>query len=290
LITVELSARLHAQPPAGQGRGAVPQAEALFTSAQAVAGKAGYERNCAGCHGASVDDGNSAPPLRGAAFLGKYAGKPAADLFTYVVTKMPPGNPGSLGGGEYARLWRSREAAALEVDLKRGVSTAAGLAAVRTALRSRPGLWIRPAAVRAGEAEDSARQGLHTLGQISTLLIVAAALAVAAALSASVWQRRIRLASLKIQGYRPDQLWAGLLMESATMLGIGALLGAVVGIYGHALASRWLTAATGFPAPFAFAGPQILFTLGLITAITLAVMALPGLAAARVPARVSLQE
>jgi putative ABC transport system permease protein len=196
----------------------------------------------------------------------------------------------TLSSREYARLWRSREAAALEVDLKRGVTTAAGVAAVRTALSSRPGLWIRPAAVRAGEAEDSARQGLHTLGQISTLLIVAAALAVAAALSASVWQRRIRLASLKIQGYRPDQLWAGLLIESATMLGIGALLGAAVGIYGHALASRWLTAATGFPAPFAFAGPQILFTLGLITAITLAVMALPGLAAARVPARVSLQE
>src|SRR5215831_21348245 len=109
LITVESSARLHAQPPAGQGRGAVPPAEALFTSAQAVAGKAAYEQNCANCHGASVDDGNSAPPLRGAAFLGKYAGKPAADLFTYVSTKMPPNSPGSpgpgnLGGAEYARI------------------------------------------------------------------------------------------------------------------------------------------------------------------------------------------
>ena len=88
----------------GPGRGAVPPAEALFTSAQAVAGKAAYERNCASCHGASVDDGNSAPPLRGAAFLGKYAGKPAADLFTYVSTKMPPGNPGSLGGADYAQI------------------------------------------------------------------------------------------------------------------------------------------------------------------------------------------
>src|SRR5215469_4245445 len=104
LITIESSAKLHAQAPAGQGRGAVPPAEALFTSAQAVAGKAGYERNCADCHGASVDDGNSAPPLRGVAFLGKYAGKPAADLFTYVTTKMPPGNPGNLGGAEYAQI------------------------------------------------------------------------------------------------------------------------------------------------------------------------------------------
>lgn len=113
LIAVESPAKLHAQAPAaapaGGGRGAVPPADGLFTSAQAVAGKAAYQQNCANCHGPNVDDGNSAPPLRGAAFLGKYAGKPAADLFTYVSTKMPPGSagspgPGSLSGAEYARI------------------------------------------------------------------------------------------------------------------------------------------------------------------------------------------
>ena len=104
LITVEPSAKLQAQAPAGQGRGEVPPSEALFTSVQAVAGKAAYEGNCAVCHGPNVDDGNSAPPLRGAAFLGKYAGKPAADLFSFVSTKMPPGNPGGLGGEEYAQI------------------------------------------------------------------------------------------------------------------------------------------------------------------------------------------
>ncbi|HWC95716.1 MAG TPA: PQQ-binding-like beta-propeller repeat protein [Candidatus Sulfopaludibacter sp.] len=109
LLAAASSANLYAQAPAGQGRGAVPPGEALFTSAQAVAGKAAYERNCAGCHGPNVDDGNSAPPLRGAAFLGKYAGKPAADLFTYVSTKMPPANPGSanitnISGADYARI------------------------------------------------------------------------------------------------------------------------------------------------------------------------------------------
>src|SRR5436305_14510999 len=108
LIMVEAPAKLYAQAPAGAvaggGRGAVPPAEALFTSAQAVAGRAAYQQNCAACHGASVDDGNSAPPLRGATFLSKYAGKPAADLFTYVSTKMPPGNPGGLAGTEYAQI------------------------------------------------------------------------------------------------------------------------------------------------------------------------------------------
>src|SRR5579863_3158997 len=98
LIIVASPATLQAQAP-----GAVPPGEALFTSAQAVAGKAAYERNCANCHGANVDDGN-APALRGAAFLGKYAGKPAADLFTYVSMNMPKSSPGSLGGAEYARI------------------------------------------------------------------------------------------------------------------------------------------------------------------------------------------
>jgi alcohol dehydrogenase (cytochrome c) len=116
LITVEAPAKLYAQAPVGArggaGRGAgqpgAQAAEALFTSAQAVAGKTAYERNCASCHGASVDDG-TAPPLRGATFLSKYAGKPAADLFTDVSTKMPPNvpgglGPGSLGGTEYAQI------------------------------------------------------------------------------------------------------------------------------------------------------------------------------------------
>jgi mono/diheme cytochrome c family protein len=78
LITIGSPAKLYAQAPAGAlagggrggGQSAVPPAEALFTSAQAVAGKTAYQRNCASCHGAAVDDGSSAPPLRGPAFLG----------------------------------------------------------------------------------------------------------------------------------------------------------------------------------------------------------------------------
>ena len=103
LIAVAPAARLRAQAPAGPGRGAVP-GEALFTPAQASAGKTGYESHCANCHGAGLDDGASAPSLHGAAFLAKYAGKPAADLFTVVSTKMPKTNPGSLDGAEYARI------------------------------------------------------------------------------------------------------------------------------------------------------------------------------------------
>jgi putative ABC transport system permease protein len=196
----------------------------------------------------------------------------------------------TLNSVDYSRFWKTSAATAIEVSLQPGVPIGTGVRSVRATLGSRPGLSVLSASQRAGEAEASARQGLHTLGQISTLLLVAAALAVAAALSATVWQRRARLASLKIQGYHSSQLWGGLLLESGVMLGVGSVAGAIVGVYGHALASHWLTITTGFPAPFSVGVPQVFLTLALITAIALAVIALPGMMAARVPARLSLQE
>jgi putative ABC transport system permease protein len=196
----------------------------------------------------------------------------------------------TLMAGDYQRWWSTHEVTALEVSLRPGMDPSEGARAVRAALGSRTGLTAKSAHESVLEAQASARQGLGTLGQISTLLLIAAGLAVAAALSAIVWQRRARLASLKIQGYDPAQLWWGLLLESAVMLSVGSVAGAVVGVYGHSLASRWLELTTSFPAPFAVRPPQVFLTLGLITAIALAVIALPGLVAARVPARLSLQE
>ncbi len=201
----------------------------------------------------------------------------------------PPGTI-TISSADYARAWKTNHAAALEVVLQPGVTEAAGIRSIYAAIGSRSGLSVRSASQRASEAEASARQGLHTLSQIWTLLLVAAALAVAAALSATIWQRRARLASLKIQGYHPVQLWSGLLLESGVMLGVGSLTGATIGIYGHALAGRWLTTTTGFPAPFSIGAPHVLLTLALITFIALAVLALPGFLAARVSVRLSLQE
>ena len=191
---------------------------------------------------------------------------------------------------DYRRYWQTAEPSALEVDLRPGVNEAAGRRAVRQALAGRPGLGVQTLHERQRQYDANARQGLGALSEIATLLLVAAALAVAAALSASIWQRRPRLASLKIQGYDTAQLWRALLLESAIVLGIGCAVGALAGIYGHALASRWLRLETGFPAPFHVGLGGVLLTLALVAAIALAVIALPGLAAARAPARASLQE
>jgi putative ABC transport system permease protein len=191
---------------------------------------------------------------------------------------------------DYRRYWLSAEPSALEVDLDPGVTEEAGRRAILAALAGRPGLGVQTLHERERQYDANARQGLSALGEISSLLLIAAALAVAAALSASIWQRRPRLASLKVQGYATSQLWRALLLESALVLGIGCVIGALAGVYGHALASRWLRLETGFPAPFEVGPGRVLLTLALLAAIALAVIALPGLAAARAPARASLQE
>lgn len=196
----------------------------------------------------------------------------------------------TLAANDYRRWWKTAEPSALEVKLRPGMNGVAGARTVGAVLGSHSGLIARSSGERAAEARAAARQGLRTLEQISTLLLIAAGLAVASALSATLWQRRARLASLKIQGYDPAQLWRGLLLESAAMLLVGCVAGALMGVFGHALASRWLTLTTSFPAPFAVGMPQVFLTLGLITSIALTVITLPGLAAARVSPRLSMQE
>jgi putative ABC transport system permease protein len=194
----------------------------------------------------------------------------------------PPGAI-TLNSSEYRRWWQTNDGAALEVNLKAGTSPQQGRRKVQAALAPYPGLEVRTAGERIALSESSAHQGLRTLAEISTLLLIAAALAVAAALSAAIWQRRPRLAALNVQGYGRGQLWRALLLESAITIAVGAVLGGVIGILGHAFASRFLEASTGFPAPFSFDAGQVLLTLSLLTALALAVIAIPGGAAARVP-------
>jgi putative ABC transport system permease protein len=201
-------------------------------------------------------------------------------------------SPGAVivNSADYSHYWRTSRPTALEVNLRPGVSEAAGRRAVADAIGSRPGLGIQTFRERQRQYAADSRQGLYALSEIRVLLLIAAALAVASALSAAIWQRRARLASLKIQGYGTAQLWRAVLLESAIVLGVGCALGASIGIYGHALASRWLRLRTGFPAPFALDMGGVLMTLAVLAAIALAVVALPGLAAARAPARTSFQE
>lgn len=177
-----------------------------------------------------------------------------------------------------------------EVDLQPGVGLLEGKRIVQRALGPGSALNVRTAEEWEAQHRDLMRQGLERLTQISTLLLISAALAVASALAATIWQRRPRLASMKIQGFDHWQLWRSLMFETGFILGVGCTIGIVLGIYGHFLASRYLELTTGFPAPFSLGGEYVLVTLGLVAGVAYAVIALPGYVAARTPVRATFQE
>ena len=148
---------------------------------------------------------------------------------------------------DYRRGWQTSNPSALEVTLKPGVTLAVAETAVRAALGSKSALRVQTAREREVQTDESARQGLKSLGEISTLILITGALSVAASLSAVIWQRRARLATMKIWGYDHIKLWRSLLLESVILLVVGCVDGAILGLYGHALADRWLSATTDFP-------------------------------------------
>lgn len=200
----------------------------------------------------------------------------------------PPGGI-IINARDYRQAWATNDPTALQVDLQPGADPVAARNAVAQAIRDRPGLRVQTLEQRQRQYASLSRQALTSLSQISTLLLIAAALAVAAALSAAIWQRRPRLAALKTQGFDQRQLWRALLLEAAIILIVGCTVGALLGIYGHALASRYLQMTTGFPAPFSLAPAQLLYALAGVAGTALAVVALPGWLAAKVPARVGFQ-
>ncbi|MGH2880138.1 MAG: FtsX-like permease family protein [Solirubrobacteraceae bacterium] len=201
----------------------------------------------------------------------------------------PPGTI-TLNTIDYGRYWQTTDPTTLAVSLKPGVSVSAGARSVRRALGPVSALRVQTSAERIAEVRSIGRQGLSVLVDVSNLLLVISALALAAAISAVIYHRRSRLASLKAQGYVRRQLWRGVLLESAVVLGIGCLDGALLGLYGHALADRYLRVSTGFAAPFSFTVSQMLLTLAIVAGASLTVVAVPGYAAAGVEPELSFQE
>ena len=113
-------------------------------------------------------------------------------------------------------------------------------------------------------------------------MLVAAALALALAMSGVVWNRRPRLMTLKLSGFGDGDVWRTLVLESAIVLGVGCSIGALFGVLGQFMLTRWLSASTGFPTSYAPAVWLALTTFAGVTLVAVAVAALPGLAAARV--------
>ncbi len=193
--------------------------------------------------------------------------------------------PGAIviNARDYARAWESDEASAYAIDVAPGASASGVAAEVRGALGAASGLSVQTAGEREAKQRTASRQGLTRLSQISLLVLIAAILAMAAAMGNMIWQRRPRLASLKLDGFSDLDVWRTLLLETALLVGSGCAFGALFGLYGQVLGSRTILTVTGFPVVFSLGVIGAVESLVLVTVVAVAITAIPGYLIARVP-------
>jgi putative ABC transport system permease protein len=193
--------------------------------------------------------------------------------------------PGALvlSGDDYARGWGSDAASAFQLTVAPGASAAEVAATAQQALGGeRSPLSVETSTERAESHYASTRDALARLTQIRTLVLGAAVLAMAAALIGLMWQRRPRLARLKADGFSDGEVRRALVIEALVLVGGGAALGAVLGLYGQVLLDRALSTITGFPVFVSVGLLGAAVGALLVTAAAVAIVSVPGAAAARV--------
>ncbi|HEX4483294.1 MAG TPA: ABC transporter permease [Solirubrobacteraceae bacterium] len=201
-------------------------------------------------------------------------------------------SPGAivLNADDYARGWSSTDPSAYLIQLTPSASATVVSRRIRATLGPRTALQVETRGARERMHFAQAAQGLSRLTQIRSLVLIAAILAMAAAMGAMIWQRRARLADMKVDGFSRVVLWRALLWETAALLGVGCALGAVFGLYGQLLLGRALAVVNGFPVIEATPLPVALGSFALITAVAVAIVAVPGYLAARVRPSISFPE
>jgi putative ABC transport system permease protein len=196
----------------------------------------------------------------------------------------------TMTAAEYARAWGSSDASAYNILLAPGASPTTVAAAIRLTLGPTSGLAVQSAGAHAAEQDALSRQGLQRLSEIATLILLVAVLAMAAAIGNMVWQRRPRLAKLKLEGFPRSELWRTIVLESVILLGVGCLTGAAFGLYGQQLLDRALANVVNFPVVHSVAVLPAILSLAIVTTAAVVIIAIPGYLAAGVPPAVALED
>ncbi len=195
-----------------------------------------------------------------------------------------------MSTSDFARAWGTTAPSALAVRPVADADVATVQAQITAALGADSGLEVASAATREAKIDALTGEGLSQLGEISTLLLLAAIVALAAALASSIQHRRAALAGLRLAGAPSARLRRILLVEAALMLGAGCVTGALAGVYGQFVIDAYLRHVTGFPVTGAGASARPLEIFVLVLAAVLAAVAIPGWLASRVPPALALAE
>ncbi len=201
----------------------------------------------------------------------------------------PPGAM-IMNADDFARAWGSADASAYNVLVAPGVPVSTVVGELRRALGPRSGLAVESAGRHASRQRALSRQGLARLSQIATLIMLGAVLATAAAMGTMVWQRRPRLAKLRLEGFGRGELWRTVLLESVLLLGAGCATGALFGLYGQQLLDRALANVVNFPVVHSVAVISAVTSAALVLAAAAIAVALPGYFAAGVAPAVALED
>jgi putative ABC transport system permease protein len=201
-------------------------------------------------------------------------------------------SPGAIfmSSGDFKRAWSTSAASALAVTVGSSSSVQAVEREIAVARPSDNGLEAESAVTREQSIDKLTNEGLGQLGLISSLLVLAAILALAAALASSIHQRRVGLAGLRLAGAAPQRLRRVLLLEATLMLATGCVTGALAGIYGQFVIDAYLRHVTGFPVAGAGAGWRPLEIFVLVLGAALVLGALPGWRASNVSPALALAE
>ena len=195
-----------------------------------------------------------------------------------------------MAAGYYARRWGSEDVAAYNVLVQTGTPVSRVAGEIRSALGPDSGLSVQTASAHEAEQNALSRQGLQRLTQIARLILAVAVLAMAAAIGNMIWQRRPRLAKLKLEGFARRTLWRTIVLESLLLLCVGCLTGAVFGLYGQQLLDRALANVINFPVVHSVAVVAAVVSAAIVTAAALVIVAAPGYLASGVPAAVALED
>jgi putative ABC transport system permease protein len=194
----------------------------------------------------------------------------------------------TINADDYRRDWATSTPTALEVDVKPGVSPARVRDEIRATLGPRTGLEVKTAADAVATGRQIVGEGLARLKQIETLLLIAAGVAIALAMAATIRERRPQLAAYAIEGWSRAALWRALMTETTMILIAGCIAGTVAGTYGHYLGGRWLERTTSFPAPWSWSPVTVLAVCALLAGVALLITAVPGYFAAQPGARLAV--
>jgi putative ABC transport system permease protein len=195
-----------------------------------------------------------------------------------------------LSAEEYARAWGNEDPSAYNVLLRPGARAAQAALAIERALGPSSGLSVQSAAAHAEEQNALTRQGLQRLNQIATLILIVAVLAMAAAIGTMVWQRRPRLAKLKLEGFAPGALWRTIVLESVLLVAVGALSGGLLGLLGQRLLDQALTRVINYPVVVSVALESALVSVAIVVVAVVAILAASGRFAVRVSAATAMEE